>query len=367
MFTGINILSIRCALSFAPYLIEALSDFIGNAAVQSRVIRQGGKGLILRSDGDVMLRHEHRQAALAAEEVMHYSATVQCRAAIYDVLRMQDEVILASIGRDLLLSHPQSELWLDYQTVAALVGTYRSGVSESTANIPDWLKISMGDGRMLLSDQRSGRWVLLGADHLGELERRLEGLDNNPIPNEHSNPPTISVKGITIHLQSAQTLASTLTDFVQGRDVTPFEETTPTYVLKVTRSTEGLELSDSDNRISLNTREARKWANLIQAEIERLHVQQIQRGRIRTVLASVSDGRWILQCGDEVFVPGSIDLSRTRSLPEIFEGASCPIARRMGDFLVLTDYSRGDSVALNEIEISALIEWANERELEGKT
>jgi hypothetical protein len=271
---------------------------------------------------------------------------------------MQDEVIFASIGPDLLLSHPQSEIWLDYQTVAALVDTYRSGVSESTADIPDWLKISMGGGRMLLSDQRSGRWVLLGADHLGELERRLEGLESDPIPNEHLKPPTISVKGITIHLQSAQTLASTMTDFVQGRDVTPFEEATPTYVLKVTRSTEGLELSDSDNRISLNTREARKWADIIRAELERLHVQQIKRGRIRTVLASASDGLWILQWGDEVFVPGSIDLSSIRSLPEIFEGASCPIARRVGDFLVLTDYSNGDSVALNEFETLALIDWA---------
>jgi hypothetical protein len=358
MATAINVLSIRCSLSFAPYLLETLSDFIETAAVQSRVVRQSGKGLILRSDGDVILRHEHRQAALAAVEAMHYLATVQCRAAIYDVLRMQDEVIFASIGCDLLLAHPQSEIWLDYQTVAALVGTYRSGVSESTADIPDWLKISMGGGRMLLSDQRSGRWVLLGADHLGELERRLEGLENDPIPNEHSKPPTISVKGITIHLQSAQTLASTMTDFVQGRDVTPFEETTPTYVLKVTISTEGLELSDSDNRISLNTREARKWADIIRAELERLHVQQIQRGRIRTVLASASDGRWILQWGDEVFVPGSIDLSSIRSSPEIFEGASRPIARRVGDFLVLTDYSKGDSVALNEFETSALIDWA---------
>jgi len=314
-----------------------------------------------------MLRHEQRQAALAAEEVMHYSATVQCRAAIYDVLRMQDEVILASIAGDLLLSHPQSEIWLEHQTVAALVGTYRSGMSESTANIPDWLRISMGGGRMLLSDQRTGRWVLLGADHLGELERRLEGLDNNTTADEHPKPPTISVKGITIHLQSAQTLASTMTDFVQGRDVTPFEETTPTYLLKVTRSTEGLELSDSDNRVSLNNREARKWANLLQAEIERLHMRQIQRGRIRTVIAVASDGRWILQWGDEVFVPGRIDLSSTRSLPEIFEGASCPIAMRTGNFLVLTDYSKGDSVALNEIEATALIECANEAELKGKT
>jgi hypothetical protein len=269
---------------------------------------------------------------------------------------MQDEVILASIGRELLLSHPQSEIWLDYQTVAALAGAYRSDSSESTNAIPDWLKISMGGGRMLLSDQRSGRWVLLGADHLAELERRLGLLEDNAAPDGHSKPPTISIKGITIHLQSARTLASTMSDFVQGRDVIPFEETTPTYVLKVSRSTEGLELSDSDNRISLNTREARKWMDLIQAELERLHVHQIERGRIRTVLASASDGRWILQWGDEVFVPGSIDLWSTGSLPEIFERPDCPIARRIGDFLVLTNYSNGDSVVLNEIEISALID-----------
>jgi len=130
---------------------------------------------------------------LALEEVSHYSATIQSRAAIYDVSRMQDEVVLASIGRDLLLSHPQSEIWLSHETVAELVDMYRRGSSE-TENIAGWLKVSTGGGRILLSDQRTGRWVLLGADHFTELERRLETLPNSHILAKHPTPPTISLK-----------------------------------------------------------------------------------------------------------------------------------------------------------------------------
>jgi len=121
----------------------------------------------------------------------------------------------------------------------------------------------------------------------------------------------------------------------------------------VSRSAEGLELSDSDNRISLNSREARKWRDLIAAELERLNVRDIERGRIRTVFSSGKDGRWILQWGDEVFVPGSVELSSS-GLTEALNRPNSPLAAHIGDFLVLTEYANGGSVGLNEAEILSL-------------
>ena len=72
----INILSIRCGLAFAPYLSESLSAFLRDGQFASRVVRQGGSGLITRSDSEMMLRYQHSESALGAEEARHYAATV---------------------------------------------------------------------------------------------------------------------------------------------------------------------------------------------------------------------------------------------------------------------------------------------------
>src|SRR5262245_357250 len=139
----INILSIRCSLAFAPYLLKSFNEFSSGGAVAPRVVRQAGKGLILRTDDNLILRHEHRQSSLDRIDARHYLATVQFRSDFYDVLRMQDEVILSVVGEELLLSHPQSELWLNAATVAALLDEFTSDVNQTADAVrrhaPEWL------------------------------------------------------------------------------------------------------------------------------------------------------------------------------------------------------------------------------------
>jgi len=49
----INILSIRCSLAFAPYLAVSIEEFLSDGITGSRVVRQGGSSLILRSEGNL--------------------------------------------------------------------------------------------------------------------------------------------------------------------------------------------------------------------------------------------------------------------------------------------------------------------------
>jgi hypothetical protein len=351
----INILSIRCSLAFAPYLAVSAAEFLSDGVIASRVVRQGGRGLILRSDGNLVLRHEHRQASIGAEEARHYSAIVQFRCELYDVSRMQDEVVLANVGDEMLLSDPQAEMWLKSETVAALVLAFTSDSSAkagaSLSGFPEWLKVSTGGASLLLSDQRTGRWVLLGEDHMRDLERRLASLRCSGGAVARPAPPTIPLKGLTVHLQSALKLAGTLEEFANSGRVTPFEEVTPIYSLKASASTEGIELRDSDNRIALTAREARKWTGIIGTELHRLNVRQVERGGIRTVFARIEDGRWILQWGDEVFVPNTA-LARVPAAPSAtLSGATGhPIAKRIGEFLLLLSPATGACVALTDSE-----------------
>src|SRR6266496_2982584 len=62
-------------------------------------------------------------------------------------------------------------------------------------------------------------------------------------------------------------LFGTLEEFANTDRVTPFEEVTPIYSLKASESTEGIELRDSDKRIALTAREARKWTGIIGTEL----------------------------------------------------------------------------------------------------
>src|SRR5439155_23748098 len=143
---------------------------------------------------------------------------------------MQDEVVLATVGDELLLSHPQSEVWLKSETVAALVRAFTSDSAPeaegSLSGFPEWLKVSTGGGSLLLSDQRTGRWVLLGADHMRELERRRGSIGRWGGSVCGAAPPTIPLKGLTVHLQSALKLFGTLEEFANTDRVTPFEEVT---------------------------------------------------------------------------------------------------------------------------------------------
>jgi hypothetical protein len=350
----INILSLRCSLAFASYLSRGLGDFLLDGVVASQVVRQGGSSLILRSDGDLVLRHQHRQASLCRDEARHYAATVRMRCEFYNVSRLQDEVVLADVGEEIFLSYPQSEMWLTRDAISSLWKMFRcvptAGPQHEVLSFPEWLKVSTGGGRLLLSDQRTARWVLLGEDHLQELERRVaslrkwEGVDAVP------SPPTISIKGLTVHLQSATKLAETLEELLKTGRVTPFEESAPTYSLRASASTEGIELRDANIRIALTAREARKWLSIIREELVRLKVHCVERGGIRTVFAGNDDGTWILQWGDEIFV----DKGEWLSSAGTRDATGCPIAGRIDELLVFLNPRSGSCVALTDSESKCL-------------
>lgn len=342
----INILSIRCGLAFAPYLSESLSAFLRDGQFASRVVRQGGSGLITRSDSQMILRYQHGEAALGEKEAGHYRATVSFRGDFYDVMRMQDEVVIANVGGELFLSHPQSELWLRAEHISSMLAALDRASTET--NLPEWITISTSAGQLLISDQRNGRWVLLGADHIKELERRLSLLKDFQPPTQKPKPPVILVKGINVHLQSAFALADAFESFAETGQVSPYEESTPVYRLAVGRSTEGVEIRDSEQRAGLNAREARKWAGIIRSELDRAGAAQLQRGRIRTVTARGEHGRWVLQWGDEVFAPNELFSRMDEASGEL-------IINRSGEFVLILAPATGACVALTESEINELI------------
>lgn len=352
----INILSIRCGLAFAPYLAESASEFLSKGVVASRVVRQAGSGLIIRSDGEVALRYQGRECLLGSEDLRHYLATVVFRIEAYDVRRLSDEVVTSTVGRDILLSHPQSELWLERAVVAEIVSAFKSEALApvpAISGLPHWLSISSGGGRLLLSDGRTGRWVLLGADHMAELERRLQPQEEAAEQQYARVRPTIAVKGLSVHLQSGLKVAKTLEDFASTGNVAPFDELAPTYSLTVGNATEGIELKDSDIRVALTAREARKWAGIVRCELDRMNVRQVERGRIRTVFADLEDGQWILQWGDELFV--SRDATLTINHPRADGSQSRGLmVRQSGGFRLLLNQATGACVALEDSELSLL-------------
>src|ERR1044071_4897132 len=132
----INILSIRCGLSFATYLRDAINGYVNDGTFHSRVVKQGGNGLILRAADRIALRFQEHEAALGQEEARHYAATVGFRRDFYDIARMTDEVGFANVGESLLLSHPQSELWLEAGIIAALLDAYENGADAAGGRLP---------------------------------------------------------------------------------------------------------------------------------------------------------------------------------------------------------------------------------------
>jgi hypothetical protein len=363
----INLLSIRCSLAFAPYVMESTREFSTDGAVTPRVVRQGGNGLILRSDADatLALRHQNRQAEFGPEEARHYSATVGLRGEFYQVVRFEDEVVMANAGGELLLSHPQSDLWLSRGAVEALLQTFRDGSSPAVpTGLPEWLTVSPGGGQLLLSDQRNGRWVLLGEDHIRELERSLVVLQRPREASAHAQPPTISLKGVVVHLQSAYTLAETLEEFAGTGRFESFADRAPEFSLSARQATEGIEITDGTSRVGLTAKEARKWAGIIREELARLNSTCITRGKIRTVFADAEEGRWVLQWGDEVFVGAQASL--TAGLSESFNpgqsGQGCLrsygslVVKRADGFLLVLSPDAGACVALDRSELARLSE-----------
>lgn len=347
----INIHSIRCSLAFAPYITESARAYLNEETSVSQVIRQGGSGLIIRSDADLHLRYRNRETILQPDAARHYLRTIAFRSDCFDIARLSDEIILASAGDTLLLSHPQSEIWLDAKTVSSLI-RIAGGAEEKT--LPEWIDVSTSSGRLLISDQRSGRWVLLGADHLAEFERRAERLNKSLAQTSVPRSPRITIKGVTVRLQSAFRLLRALESFAEANDFEPFEDVGPEFYLRAARATEGMAIMDSDMRAAITAHEAPKWVAIIQNEIEQLHAREIEPCSIHTVFAETNEGRWVMQWGDEIFIEESV-LARLRSGEIGFEDSSLA-AKREDDYLLLLDHRTGSCVALDHGKPPPLIQ-----------
>ncbi|HKY03789.1 MAG TPA: hypothetical protein VJQ56_02810, partial [Blastocatellia bacterium] len=321
----------------------------------SKVVRQGGTGLIIRTDDRLCLRHQNREAELDPESAGHYLATIGFRQQYYDIRRTSDEVVFSNLEKTLLLSHPQSNIWIEPETIALLIDAATRREKQTNEinleGLPDWLHISAGDGRLLLSDQRTARWVLLGSDHLAELERRLKSLEAAAVYPAQPRPPVLAVKIIPVRLQSAFKLVKTLERFAETGEVTSYEDASAAFYLKVGRATEGLELSDSERRVRITAREARKWTSIIRSELASLKAEEIERGQIRTVFAVTGEGRWVMQWGDELFIANE-------SLAEVASGNGALqnglAAKWTDNYLLLLYPKTGNSVALTEAELSRL-------------
>ena len=351
----LNLLAIRCGLSFAPYLSDAVTGYLNGDGFNSRVVKQGGNGLILRSGDEMALRFQAREAALGHREARHYAATIAFRSAAYDIARMADEIVMATVNDELFLSHPQSELWLEAGAVAALLQSYEEGASQAARNaaLPEWLTVSTGAGRLLLSDQRTGRWVLLGADHVAEARRRLMLLAPARQAVSRINPPTWTIKGVTVHLQSAFRLAAALEAYAEAGNVMAFTEQSPGFELAVEQMKEGMAVRDFDQRATLTAREARKYALILRDELERRRAFEFERGRLRTVIADDGGGRWVLQWGDELLLTRAA-LSSLREAPDAATVGQLRV-KRTDEFLLLLEPASGACVALTEADAEALL------------
>ena len=141
----INILSVNCGIAFAPYISECAHSFLRQQAAPAQVIRQAGTGLIIRAEESFYVRYQNREAVLSIEDLKHYAETIDFRVDWYEVLRTTDELVFANIGRSLLISHPQSELWLEPENVDRLITIfYRASATEDdeindALNLPGWL------------------------------------------------------------------------------------------------------------------------------------------------------------------------------------------------------------------------------------
>ena len=351
----LNILSVNCSLAFAPYLMESATAFLEGKKI-SRVVRQGGSGLIVRSEDRLLIRHQNRECELTRGDLLHYVETIGFRSRCFDVTKEEDEIVLANVGADLLLSHPQSEMWLDFGAIARLLALAGVPVAaHQPGELPEWLTCSTGGDRLLLSDQRNGRWVLLGSDHLAELERRLSGIAGRP--HLQVKPPVISMKGLAIRLQFAKRLADALRRFAETGEALAYEEVTPRFRLRVTRSSSGIEIEDSNGKIAVTPKEARKWAAIIDDELARLNVLESERGAVKTVFANDDSGRWVLQWGDEVLVPHeTLDLARQDARLNLGYNDDFSVAAAVSDeFLTLLGKSDAGCVALTQDEVELLI------------
>ena len=353
----INCLSVKCSLAFAPYILETLGDFIADPNTAGRLVKQGGFGMTFHSDGDLIIHHQNRESRLDQPAAAHYLATIDFRRQCFEIVRMADEVVFATVGNQLFISYPQSDLWLDSAAVSELVGAHAGQIESSTIA---GVTYSVGGGRLMISDQHNGRWVLLGGDHTAEMERRIEALRETPLEPISIHPPTISIKGVAIHLQSAFNVADALRRFASTGELDEFAERAPTYSLVVSKCSEGVELRDTSNRAALTKRETVKWADIIEAELDALKAVRFERGAIRTAVASVDGGKWVLQWGDEVFLPkgwyGNAYVSGDAHGPDHLNSYDSTLRLgQISEFALALDRSTGACIALTAGELAASI------------
>ena len=349
----INILSIRCSLAFAPYLLEALEAYLENGIAPPRVVRQAANGLVIRADNALILRHQNSESSFGESYARHYLATVRFRSEFYDIALKSDEVVIANLGTSLFLSHPQSQMLIDANYLPSLLTAFTQSLkSEEIESLPEGLTVSGGDGRLLLSDSRNGRWVLLGSDHFQEFQRRYNVITSAGDFAQPGNPPVIPIKGIKVHLQSALRFARELEAFAETGQFVDYADITPSYSLMLMRANEGIKVSDGNMIVAINQREARKWAAILQSEIERLNLREIERGGITTVIADTEQGRWVLQMGDEVLIAED----EKRQIRELNLVASSNLAsKRESDFMLVLAKASGGCVALTHEEEKFLI------------
>src|SRR5262249_48643627 len=351
----LNLLSIRCSLAFAPYLYSSLSQFIEDGKSTPEVIRQGGSGLTIRADGALIIRHQDREVKLGALEARHFWATVRLRLEQFEVRRSSAEIVMANTAIGLLLSFPQSEIWLDAPDIECLLRMQSGADAANTrCSLPDWLIASASEGQLLLSDQRNARWVLLGPDHLQELDSRRTKLES-PSETVRRRAPRIQVKGLELPLAFCFKVASCLEQFVESRQVERSETALPESSIVIRSSTEGIEFVMSDRRVAFNAREAAKWAAVLRGELAKLNAVIFRRGQIETVLTAEESGRWVIQAGDEVFLPA--DALSVLSAPRR-EGeravAAGTVAVGLGEFLLLLNLKTSACVALTGEALSSL-------------
>lgn len=345
----INCVSIGCSLAFAPYILDSAADFLAGGT-SSKSIRQGGSGLIIRSDDSLRLRYQNRESSLSPDDILHYQATIEFRKEVFDILRMSDEVVLANIGGQLMLSHPQSELWFSPHGVSTLIRAFKNPTESESI---DRITYSASVGRLMLSDQQSGRWVLLGSDHEAELEKRVSEVEKMAAAQKPISPahPSIQIKIVKVQLQSAFKLANELRKYSETGEFEPFVEFLPGSVLAVSLAADGFEIRDGENRVALTRRESTKWADIVDAELKALNASEFQRGGIRTVIARNESGYWVLQWGDEVFLPAGTPSLKVDDRQ--FEHAGLSFTSRNGFRLALNTTS-GTCIALTPNEVDAV-------------
>lgn len=351
----INILSIRCSPAFAPYLIEAMEAFVIEGYSPPRVVRQAANGLAIRADKALILRHQNSEATFGKAYAKHYLATVRFRSIYYDIALKSDEVVFASLGNQLFLSHPQSQMTIEADVLPCLIKAFHQSADAEGESLPDWLTISGGDGRLLLSDGRNGRWVLLGSDHFEEFQRRLPILASADELEQPKKPPVILVKGIKVHLQSVLKLTRVLQDFAELGEFTDYADVAPTYSLCLMRSNEGIKITDSNLVITITQKEARKWAAILQMESERLNLTEVERGGIATIFADSEDGQWILQMGDEVLIEKGESLQIRKNINQESQSPRI-VTKTDGEYYLILEKGSGGCVALLNDERKILID-----------